>query len=167
MTRINSLYGSQTSPVVLCMQNSAISTRIISLYGYQLSSVVFACKRAPFGSELQVSMGHRHHLCFFAFKTATLAPELHVTMGPSPHQWLLHAKERHLDQNYKSLWVPDFACCFVNAKQRAYILNDVCLFVPCLHLWSCAFKTAPLASELLVSMGASPHLSLLHSKQRL
>ena len=27
-------------------------------------------------------------------------------MGPSPPLWLLHAKQRLFDQNYKSLWVP-------------------------------------------------------------
>ena len=32
MSRINSLYGSQTSPVVVCMQNNEISTRITSLH---------------------------------------------------------------------------------------------------------------------------------------
>ena len=64
-------------------------------------------------------MGPSKHLWFFAFKTATLAPELQVTMGLSPHLLLLHAKQRVLDQNYMSLWVLDFACCFVNAKQRA------------------------------------------------
>ena len=53
MTRINSLYVSQTSPDALCMQNNVISTRITSLYGYQPSSVVFARKTATFGSELQ------------------------------------------------------------------------------------------------------------------
>ena len=47
---------------------------------------------------------------FFVFKAATLAPELQVSMGPSPHLWFLHAKQRLLDQNYKSLWVPVFAC---------------------------------------------------------
>ena len=31
MTRIDSLYESQTSPVVLCMQNNVISIRITSL----------------------------------------------------------------------------------------------------------------------------------------
>ena len=31
-TKITSLYGSQTSPVDLCMQNSVLSTRISSLY---------------------------------------------------------------------------------------------------------------------------------------
>ena len=77
------------------MKNNVISIRITSLYGSQASFVVFACK------------------------TASLGPELQVSMGPSPHLCLLHAKEQHLDQNYKSVWVSDFACCFVNAKQRA------------------------------------------------
>ena len=40
MTSINILYGSQTSPVVVRMQNE-INIRITSLYGSQPSSVVF------------------------------------------------------------------------------------------------------------------------------
>ena len=55
---------------------------------------------------------------FFAFKTAPLAPELQVSMVPSPHLWYLHAKQRLLDQNYKSSWDPDLTCRFVHAKQR-------------------------------------------------
>ena len=48
------------------------------------------------------------NLCFFvAGKTLTLGPELQVSMGPSPHLRFLHAKQRLLDQKYKSLWVPD------------------------------------------------------------
>ena len=39
-TRITSLYGSQTSPVVLWMQNSVISIRLTCLYVFQPSSVV-------------------------------------------------------------------------------------------------------------------------------
>ena len=50
-TRITYLYGSQTSPVVLCMQYSVISTRITCLYGSQTLSVVFAFKTATFGLE--------------------------------------------------------------------------------------------------------------------
>ena len=49
------------------------------------------------------------YVCF-AFKTATLAPELQDSMGLSPHLRILHAKQRLLDLNYKSLWVPDFTC---------------------------------------------------------
>ena len=87
-TRVTSLYGCQTWPVVLCMQYSVISTRINCLYGSQPLSVVFACKTATFGAELQVSM------C------------------PSSHLWFLHTQQRILDQNFKSVRVPDFICAF-------------------------------------------------------
>ena len=107
--------------LLFCMQNS------------QPSFVAFECKTATLEPELQVSMGpsphlflllfktetlapelqvtmgSRPHLWFCAFKTATLASELLVSMGPSPHLWFLQAKQRLLDQNYTSLWVPDFA----------------------------------------------------------
>ena len=93
-TKIACLYGSKTSPVILCMQNSVPSIRITSLYESQPSSVVFGCK------------------------TATLGPDLQVSLGPSPHLWFLHAKQRLLDPNSKSLWVPDITCRFVPAIQR-------------------------------------------------
>ena len=106
----------------------------------QPSSVVFACKTAHFGPELQVSMGPRPHLWFWAHitaclaqeskdyigssthlgfcacKTWTLGLELHDSVGQRPHLLFLHAKLRLLDQNNKSLWVPDHTCCF-------YMLN--------------------------------------------
>ena len=91
------------------MQNNVISIRFTCLYGSQPSFVVFARKTTTLGPELQVSMGPRPHLWFFALKTSTLAPELQISIGPSPHLWFLHAKPRLLDQNYKSLRVPDFA----------------------------------------------------------
>ena len=76
---------SQTSPVVLCMQNSMISARITSLYEFQPSLVVFAWKTATLRPELQVPMGSRPHLWCCAFKTAPLAPEILVSMGARPH----------------------------------------------------------------------------------
>ena len=69
-------------------------------------------------SQILVSMGPSLHLWFCAFKTATLASELLVSMDTSPNLWLLHAKQRLLDQFYKSPWVPDLTCRFVHAKQR-------------------------------------------------
>ena len=93
-TRITSLYGSQTWPVILCMYNSVVNIRITSLYGSQPSSVVFA------------------------FKTSWLASELLVSMGPHPHDCFLHAKQRRLGRNSKSLWVPNITFRFVNTKQR-------------------------------------------------
>ena len=94
------------------MQYNVISTRITCLYGSQPLSVVFECKTATFGTELQVSIGPRHDLSFCAWKTATLATQLLVSMCPSPHLWFLHAKQRILDQNFMSLWVPALICGF-------------------------------------------------------
>ena len=91
-TRITSIYGSQTWPIILCMYNSVLNFRMTSLYGSQPSSVVFA------------------------FKTAWLASELLVSMGPRPPDWFLDAKQRLLDLNNKSLWVPNITCHFVHAK---------------------------------------------------
>ena len=98
--RITYLNGSQTSPVVLWMQYSVISTRITCLYGHQPLSMVFACKTETFGTELQVSM------------------------GPRPHLWFLNANQRHLDRINKSLWVPHLTCHFVHAKRRDLHQND-------------------------------------------
>ena len=50
----------------------------------------------------------------FAFKTAHFGPEYQVSMGPSPHLWFLHAKQRVLAKNYKSLWVPHLTCPLYN-----------------------------------------------------
>ena len=80
-----------------------ISIRNTSLHRSLPSYAVFACKTATLGPELQVSMGPRPHLWCFVLKAATLAPELQVSMCASPHLWFLHAKQRLLDQNYKSL----------------------------------------------------------------
>ena len=63
-------------------------------------------------------MGPRHDLSFCVLTTAYLASELLVSMGPSLHLWFLHAKQRLLDQNYKSQWVPELTCRYVHAKQR-------------------------------------------------
>ena len=67
-TRITSLHGSQTSPVVLCVQNNVINISITSLYGSQPSFVVFACKTTTLRPELQVSLVPRPHLCFFCIQ---------------------------------------------------------------------------------------------------
>ena len=45
-----------------------------------------------------------------ARKTATLGQELQVSVGPRPHLWIFACKTACLEQNYKSLWVPDLNC---------------------------------------------------------
>ena len=73
--RITSLYGSQTTAVILRIPNNVISIRITSLCGSQPSSVVLAFKTASFGSELQVSMCPRLRLLICECKTSCLDPE--------------------------------------------------------------------------------------------
>ena len=98
-----SVYGYQTEPVVLCLQNSVISTWKTCLYVSQPSSVVFAWKTASLGPKLHVSMGPSPHLWFSAWKTACLASELLVSMGPRPYVWFMDAKQRLLARKNKSL----------------------------------------------------------------
>ena len=162
-TRITSLSGSQTSPMVFGIQNCDFSTRIASLYWSQPSSAVFA------------------------FKTATLAPELLVSMDPSPHLWFLLAKERLLDQNYLSLWVPYFS--FVLCMRNSVISTRITSFhgshtspvVLCMQnkvisiritslygsqpssvVFAC--KTVPFGSELQVSMSHRLRLLICECK---
>ena len=142
LTRITSLYGSQTSPVLLCMQNSVISIRFTSLHWFQPSSVVFAFKKLSFGpgiTSLCGSLTSPVDLCMqnsvictrmtslygfqpspvvCAFKRVTLGTEYHVSMDPIPY------------------------LCF------------------------CAFERATYGPELLVSMGPRHHLSSCAFKKR-
>ena len=172
------------------MQYSAISSRITCLYGSQPLSMISACKTATFGTELQVFMGPRHDLSFCAYKTAWLESELLVSMSPISHVWFLDAKQRLLDRNNKSLWVPDITChCMhensvirtrisslyvsqtssvvlsthnsvLNTKIKNYIGSSR-------HLWFCTCKTATLGLELQVSVGPRPNLWFLRAKQRI
>ena len=50
-TRLKRQYWIQPSPVALCMHNSDFRPRITSLWGSKTSPVVFASKTAPSGAE--------------------------------------------------------------------------------------------------------------------
>ena len=112
-TRITSLYWSQTPPVILCMQNRVIRTRISILHESQPSSVVLCIQNSDFMTRIICMYGPRPQLWICVCKTAWLQPKLIVSMGPRSHLRFLHAKQRLLDKNYKSLCVPDLTCRFV------------------------------------------------------
>ena len=116
-TRITSLYGSLTSPVVLCMLNIVISIKITSLYGTQPSSVVFACKTGSWNriTTLYGSQTSPVVLCMKNIVINTRISSVYVSQSSSV---AFACKQRILDQNYKYLWVPDLTCRFVHAKQR-------------------------------------------------
>ena len=138
-------------------------TRITSLSGSQTTPVVCACKTALFASELLVSMGPRPHLSFCAWKTTWLASESLVSIGSSPNLLFLHAKQRLLDQNYKSLWVQDLTLGFC-IQNRAFSTRIASLNGSQLSSVVFPDKTATFGSELQVSMGPRPHLSFCACK---
>ena len=105
----------------------------------------------------------RHDLSFCACTTACLASELLVSIGPSPHLWFLDAKQRHLNQNNKSRWVPDITCRFAN---RDFLIRTTSLYESQTSPAVLCLLKAWLAPEILVSMGPSPHLWFLHAKQQ-
>ena len=55
--RITSLYGSQTSPALVCNQNSVICIRISSLYWFKPSSVVLCLQNSDFMTRLKSLYG--------------------------------------------------------------------------------------------------------------
>ena len=110
--RITSLYGSQTSPVDLRMQNSVLRSRMRLAYWSQPSSEVLCIQNSDFSIRITSLCGSQSSFVAFACKTATLGPELQVSMGPRPNLCFLHSKQRLYHQNCLSLWVPAFICGF-------------------------------------------------------
>ena len=133
MTRLTSLYGSQTSSVVVCTHNSVLSTTINRVYWFHPSPVVLCMQNNDFSTWITSLYGSQpSSVFFFACETAPLGLEIQVSVGPRPHLWFLHAKQRHVDQNNKSLWATDMTCRFVHAKQRDLHQNDMFIWVPAL-----------------------------------
>ena len=178
--RTTSLYGSQTSPVdlriqnivnrmtlvywsqrssgVLCIQNSAFSIRITSLYGSQHSSVVFALQNSDFWIRITSLYGSQTSTVFCAWKTTWLALELLVSMGPRPHLSFCACKMKWLELELPVSMGPSPLLWFFiqNSDIRARITT---LYGSNTSSMVFEFKTAPFGSELLVSMGPIPHLS--------
>ena len=111
--------------------NSNFSPWITSLYVSQPSSVVFACKTEHFGPEFQVSM------------------------GPSPHLRFLYTKQRVLAQNYKSLWVPDLTCPFVQSKRPDLYQNIKSILVPA-HFSGFCLQNSVISIRITSLHGSQP-----------
>ena len=133
MTRINSLYGSQTSPVVLCIQNSVIISRNTSLYGSHTSPMVFCMKNSDWlATELQVCMCPSTHLLFCEFTTASSWQEL-TSLSESPYH----------------------NCDFVRSKLRLIRTRIASLIMrPGPHLLFCGCTTATLCTRITNLFGS-------------
>ena len=166
-TRITSLCGSPTSPVIFCMQNSVPSIRNTSLHVSQPSCVVFGCKTATYGPEKQVSMGPRHDLSLCECKSASLASDLLVSMCPNPHLCFFLMQYSAFWTRISSLYGSQTSSLVLSTHNCEHNTRFTILYgsQPSSVVFAC--KTAWLASELLVSMGPSPHVWFLEAKQRL
>ena len=155
--RITSLYGSQTSPVDLRIQNSVLRSRMTLAYWSQPSSGVLCIQNSDFSIRITSLSGSQSSFVDFACKTATLGPELQVSMGPRPNLCFLHSKQRLWHQNCKSLWVQDLTCRFVHEKNVIRItITSLYGSQPSFVVFACT--TATLRPELQVSIGPRPHL---------
>ena len=140
-----------------CMQISDFSTRISSLYRSQTSTMVLAFKTSWLAPELLVSMGPIPHLSFLHAKQRLLDQNFKSLLSPDLTYGFLHAKQRLLDQNYKSIWVPDLTYGFLQAHNVISIrITSLYGSQPSSVIF--AFKTATFGSEFQVSMGPRAHL---------
>ena len=161
------VYWSQPSSVVLCIQNSEFSIRITSLHGSQPSFVAFASKTATLGPEIQVSIGPRPHLCFFCIQKSDFSIGIGSLYGSQPPSVFLCLHNSDIMTRINSLYGSQTSP-FVLCMQNDVIIfrnTSLCGSQPSSVI--CACKTASFGTELQVSMGPSPHLWFLHSKQQL
>ena len=131
------------------MYNSVISTRNTRLYRFQPSSVVLCMQNSAFWTGITSLCGSKTPPVVFSIKTATSGPESQVSMGPRLYRF--HPSSVVLCIQ-KSDLMTTIAC--VNGAQTSPVIFG-------------ASKTECLASEILISMGPSPHLWFLHVNQRL
>ena len=104
---------------VFCMPNSAFGPELQVSMGPRRHLSSCACKTAWFAPKWQVHKGSSLLLWFCVCKTATLGLELQFSAGEETPPVVSACKQRLLDQNNKSLWVPDLTCDFLHAKQSA------------------------------------------------
>ena len=170
-TRITSLYGFQTSPVVLCIQNRDFSNEdykslwvpditcgfvhskqrvyaqeLHSVCGSQPSSCGFgACKTTCLASRNTTLNGSQPSSCGFVLAKQRLirTSELQVSMCPRAHPDVLWMQNGVISiQNYLSLWVPALICGFCMKNSDFWTTITSLYGFQDHHLWFCAFKTA-------------------------
>ena len=108
-------------------------------------------------------MGHRYDLSFCACTTACLASELQISMGSTLQLWFLHAKQRLLDQNYKSLCILDLTCRFVHAN--SVISTSLYGFQPSSVVL--CIQNSDLRTKIACVYGSHTSPVIFHAKQRI
>ena len=140
-TRLTSLYGSQTSSVVLSTHNSVLSTRLSRLYGFQPSPVVFCMENIAFWTRI-TSLWVQDPTCGFCMQNSDFWTTITSLYGTPTWPVVLCMYISVLSIRNTSLyWFQSSSVVF-------------------------ASKTTWLAPELIVSMCPSPRVWFLDAKQR-
>ena len=87
-SKITSLYWSQTSPVNLCLKNSHFRTRRISLYGSHSSSVHWCTHNCMLSTRISSLYRFLHSPVVLCMQNSDLGPDLQVCMGPRLLLWI-------------------------------------------------------------------------------
>ena len=142
-TRLTSLYGSQTSSVVLSTPNSMLSTRINRLYWFQPPPVVLCNQNSDFWTRITSLYGSQTWPVFSCMYKSVISTRITRLYGFQPSSVVLWIQNSDL--------MTTIACVYGSQTSPA--------------IFAC--KTAWLASELPVFIGPSPHVWFLDAKQRL
>ena len=154
-------------PVVFAGKTATFGAELQVCMGPRPHLSFCAYKSAWLAAELLVSIGPRHNLSFCACKTAWLAPELLVSICPRLHLWFCACKTERLasellvpmgPSTHLSFWAcntawlaPEFLFSISTSITSLYLSQTSPVIL-------CMLKER-LASELLVHMGPSTHLS--------
>ena len=120
LVQSKSLYGYQTSLVVLCMQNGVIYTRMTRLHGFQPSSVVLCLQNSDFKTRLTSLYGSQSSSVVLSTHNRVLSTRIKRLYGFQPSPVVLCMQNRDFRTRITSLcrWIAP-TCDFLHAKQRA------------------------------------------------
>ena len=148
---------SQTSPVVLCMQNSVISIGITSLYGSQPSSVVLWMQNSDSRTRITSLLGSQTLPVVLSMQNSVISTWITSLYGSQPSSVVFASKIAMLDHNYKSLWVPDLTCRFLHANSMISTrITSLYGFQPSSVVL--CIQNSDVKTKFLVSMGPRHHL---------
>ena len=156
-TRLTSLYGSQTSPVVSCMQKIVISTRITSFYGSHPSSVVFGCKQRLLDQNYNF-LWVLDIACYFVMQKSGPNTGIASLNALQPSSVFFVCKKKDFWTRITSVYGSQTSPVVLCMLNSVIITRITSLYGSQPSSVVFARKTAPFGQELKVSKGPRHHL---------
>ena len=149
------------------MQNSVISIRISSLYGSLTSSVVFCMQNSHFRTKNYKSLWVQDPTCGFCMQNSGFWTRITSLYGSQTWPVFLCKYNSVISTRITRLYGFQPSSVVLWIQNSDLMTTIVCVYGFQTSPAILACKTAWLASELLVFMGPSPHALSLDAKQRL